>query len=506
MSALGDAIDWATNQGDEEVLKQADAVAESLIALAPDSPTAVDLAYFRANAWAALRYIHAPDNAWDREGLEAQGEILHLREAAYHPAFGQIDPMRQCQIDTNLGNLLSHVGRFVDAVSCWDRAIARLPRFAMALGNRGYGLSFYARALYDPGHAGIMLLAACDNLSAALHPDAIFDNPNQDDAIQGFANAREEIAAHIHVDRVRELVKGLRGSETGSPQEADYRRWCLNHRLFLNPLNDLGPLSVADHDVLTTPSFVGARDEPPSVLRFFNIMKQEYVSARWMLYEGSTSDEVHFSDRGVLLYDTLDYQSHGLAIERVKSTFRAAYSLFDKIGQFVNRYWRLGIDPNWVTLRRVWYKNPDKETRALRPEFVGHENWPLRGLFWLSRDLIDPMPGFRRSTDPDARDIAAVRHRLEHGFLAVHEFEALFETLGSGLQQDGPFGKDPNLLAISRRALTAKALRLLQLARAALIYLSLAMHREEQRRARERGTAAGIVPLDLGVVDDRWKR
>jgi len=99
-----------------------------------------------------------------------------------------------------------------------------------------------------------------------------------------------------------------------------------------------------------------------------------------------------------------------------------------------------------------------------------------------------------------------VRNRLEHGFLAVHEFEALFETLAAGSPQNGPFGQDPNLYPISRRTLTAKTLRLLQLARAALIYLSLAIHREEQRRAEARGSSAGVVPLDLGLVEDAWKR
>jgi hypothetical protein len=86
------------------------------------------------------------------------------------------------------------------------------------------------------------------------------------------------------------------------------------------------------------------------VLRFFNIMKQEYVSARWMLYEGSMSDETHSSGRGVLLYNTLDYQSHGLAVERIKSAFRSAYSLFDKIAQVVNHYWRPPISDR-VTIR-----------------------------------------------------------------------------------------------------------------------------------------------------------
>jgi hypothetical protein len=90
--------------------------------------------------------------------------------------------------------------------------------------------------------------------------------------------------------------------------------------------------------MLTTPSFVAGINEPPSPVRFYNVMKQEYVSARFMLYEGSHSKDLHFSERGVLLYNTLDYPSHSLAVEQIKCAFRTAYSLFDKIAQFVNHY------------------------------------------------------------------------------------------------------------------------------------------------------------------------
>ena len=280
IDALSDAIDRAAELRDQAVLERADAVAESLVASDPGSSTAAELAYFRANAWSALRHMRGSDAAWDWNGAETQREILHLREAAYHPAFGQLDVVRQCQIETNLGNLLSHVGRFVDAVSCWDRAIERLPGFAMALGNRGYGLSFYARALYDRGHIGIMLLRAYDDLTAALAPEALHDNPDNTDAIEGFADMRQQVASAVDVEHMRAIARDLHGSDHTSEQETAYRRWCLHNRLFLNPLNDLGPLPVADRDVLMPPDIVTARDEPPSLLRFFNIMKQEYVSAR----------------------------------------------------------------------------------------------------------------------------------------------------------------------------------------------------------------------------------
>jgi LA2681-like HEPN/Phasin protein len=48
-------------------------------------------------------------------------------------------------------------------------------------------------------------------------------------------------------------------------------------------------------------------------------MKQEFASARWLLYEGITARTTHFSDRQVRLSNTLDYPSYGLAVEKLKA-------------------------------------------------------------------------------------------------------------------------------------------------------------------------------------------
>ncbi|MCB9422963.1 MAG: hypothetical protein H6667_24395 [Ardenticatenaceae bacterium] len=50
-----------------------------------------------------------------------------------------------------------------------------------------------------------------------------------------------------------------------------------------------------------------------------------------------------------------------------------------------------------------------------------------------------------------------------------------------------------------------KALRLLKLARAALVYLSLTIHREEFLRQQKPHTKGLIVSQNLGVLEDEWK-
>ena len=96
--------------------------------------------YFRANAWSCLWNIlvhfEKKYSGWDWEQEEAEKEIFYLRSALIESAFTNLDPYRQCQILTNLGNTYDTIGRFVEAQEYWGRALAINPQFGMALGNR----------------------------------------------------------------------------------------------------------------------------------------------------------------------------------------------------------------------------------------------------------------------------------------------------------------------------------------------------------------------------------
>jgi hypothetical protein len=105
----------------------------------------------------------------------------------------------------------------------------------------------------------------------------------------------------------------------------------------------IGPYPVANHDSEYLPSHVVRVDSPHIFESFFDQIKQEYVSARRLLYEGLTAKVPHFSDRGVSLSATEPRPSLSLAVEKVKAAYRITYSLFDKIGFFMNAYMELGI-------------------------------------------------------------------------------------------------------------------------------------------------------------------
>lgn len=489
-------IDLANEAGDTTALDHAFMVLDDLEQRSLPGPEAARLHYFRANAWAGKRLAKPQGWMWISEEIDS--ELLCLRQAAAHPGFSQLAKVQRAQIYTNLGNLLNHIGRFVEAVEAWDEAIALVPRMGMANGNRGIGLSYYGGQLYDPSHNAMLGLAAREALQRALEPDAIVDSPGLEPAFasfQRYANAIDHQLGDLKKEDLRSREQFSLGR---SRAERGYRQWCLDRHLFLNPLNDLGADPIAAHDILNLPTLVeeglGEVLGPPSAIRHFNVLKQEYVTARYALYEAMSARGVHFSDRGVLLYDTMDFPAFGFAVERAKLAFRAAYALLDKTAYFLNDYLRLGHGERQVSFRNLWFRPKGKD---LHPRFDGAANWPFRGLFWLSKDMFDD--AFRSVTRPDARELYELRNHLEHKFVAVHD-DILADMAASQDQSS------KGLYDIGFNDLTARALRQLKLSRAALIYLSLGVHAEERRRETERDPGGLSMPMMMFAVRDTEKR
>lgn len=240
--------------------------------------------------------------------------------------------------------------------------------------------------------------------------------------------------------------------------------------------------------------------EGPGLLGMFTQIKQEFVSARFLAWEGVATDRPHFSDRETYLVDTLDYAVYGLALEKTRLAFRMAYSTLDKCAFLLNRYLDLGVGDTDVNLNTVWFVGgkPDrsKPDDNLNPKVVNTANWPLRGLFWIARDIHD-RAALRDPIDPDAQELKAIRDHLEHKYLKVHD------PIPRAVLPDGL--RDQYAKLIGRASLEAKTVKLLRLAQSAITYLSLGIHTEERRRAAGRKSGP-VLPMSLPSVPDRWKR
>ncbi len=459
------------------------------------------LFYFMANTYEDMRRITtiSIENTWKWEQIEIEKQLIYLRSSINEKGFEELDDYRKCQIYTNLGNILDHIGRSVEAIEYWDKALEIIPQFAMAIGNKGQGLFEYSKRLYDDGHRACFLKYTYDCIKKALD-----FQPETREAYEGFNRICSWIRNNISNDLLTQQLDCNKYSIGETNEESAYRKWCLENRLFLNPLNDLGTCSIAARDVLLLPSIVLPIGQGPYYQGFYNQMKQEYISARFMYYEGTSNRRTHFSDKEVFLYNTLDYPCYCLNIERIKASFRIVYSIFDKIGFFLNHYLKLGISEKNVSFRKLWYdKKKGKDGKlVVREEFKVKPNWPLRGLFWLSKDLY--IPNFKEAVEPDAQEISNIRNHLEHKYLKVHNH------LWFGSAPDEIFPakalEDSLVYSVRRKEFERKTLKLIKLTRAALIYLSQGIHMEERQREKDRDPNAILPNIELTLQDDDWKR
>lgn len=466
-------IDAAGDEKNAESLFALDAQCTSLI----DDESGISNAklwYFKSNVFAYLQEMEDP-RSWNWRQPYRERQILYLRRACASADFDNLGPLEREQILTNLASQLSSLGRSIEAIKVFDKALSHEPRFAMALGNRGYALFILASLLHDPGQQATTLYFAHQDFSRVFE-DSIWDGQYLD-ARHNFLSLMQRIESRFDVERIGRHLSLFGGRLGRTKTEQRYRAWAMNHQLFLNPLNAIAPHPIATNDALNLPSHSGDLEDPPHFIAWFNQLKQEYCSARLLLFEHENSPHTHYADRHLSLVDTLNDSAFGISIEKLRISFRVAYGLLDKVAGFVNLYFKLGDNPARVDIRNIWLTKKGD----LRNEFVGRTNLPLRGLYWLAFDLTGDTPNDPDAISPDASRLKGIRNALEHRCLIL---------------RDGPHGWTSTAIdTITVDQFRHDTFSILRLAQAAITYLAMSMTVEEQ--SRKDADMALSMPISL---------
>jgi hypothetical protein len=424
---------------------------------------AILLDYSRSIAIAGGRY----ETQWQWEQPTLAREIYYLRRAISRPEFEKIPDAVKCMCLNNLGNRLLVAGRVVEALDYWRRVLEVRPNFGMSLCNRARTLVSYAEGFEDKEQKALLFWKAHEEASAALAPTAMYTDLRDKATLDDVKELKQWIESAMDVKGITALDPLVAEDTSATEEEREYRRWCRDNYLYLTPVNDLGRYTVANYDGLPLPGHVVPVDTPYMFASFFEQMKQEYVSARWFFYEGLTRKTPHFSDRDVFLEATEPKPSLSLAAEEVKAAYRIAYSLFDKIGFFINSYMKLGIPEKRVTFRTLW--RDDKN--LIRSQFDVSDspgNWAFCALYWLAKDFFEKEHD--EVAEPQARGLSDIRNHVEHKYLRVT------------VEKSPVAPPDDLALMVSREQFEGKALHLLRVARSALIYLAIGVGFEERRR------------------------
>lgn len=439
--------------------------------------------YYYANAWNNKKIFNRSqiDSTWSFDQEEISKELYHLRFCLKIEAFEELEKELKCQIYVNLGNLYSNIGRLAEAIEIWKKALKIISYFPMALCNLGYGLQQYSLYLEDESHKNIFVYHAYKYLGEGLK----FKKYIYPSAYTFFESIFLSIEAHWP----QEYLKTYHSFDYNLGKNrnlANYRRWNLENCMYINPLNDLSDYPVACHDILHLPSMTVRINEPPKYHSIFNQIKQEYGTARFLLYESLHNNKLSIADKDILLLDTFDYSDYSYNTEKLKIAFRIIYAIFDKIAYLLNDYLKLGIEQHKVSLKTLWH-NKDK---TLKQQFSNSENLPLRGLYWLSRDLFEKSDEHSVLIEPDAQNLADIRNHIEH---------KSFKIKKEGSEKGSI--KDDITYVISKTEFLNKTLKQMKLVRSAIIYTSLAINQEELKNAPQ-----NVIPFNLKELDYKLKR
>lgn len=387
---------------------------------------------------------------------------------------------------TNYANDLDACGRVIEALRIYRKALSITATFGMASANYGRALSFYANMVNDPGHYRDLHCHAYQAIKNALD---VKDANMHAEAVTAFEKQIEDYEKRFNKEILSSPIL-YPECDLGSQEERKYRNWCLQNHLFLNPLNDLVTLESAfAHDPLTITQYTEYvnRDDideksngnPPKWFAMLNQLKEEFVYARLLCYEGTEKMTImHYADRDVLLsLANYDYVNYSIRLEQLKSAFRISYSLFDQIAFMINEFWRLGFDERQADAYHVFgYKG------------FPTDNVALTALYWA---FIEFKEEYIEGAGASERQLKTLRHALEHKFVQVHEYAHPNE-----LQI-----MDDRFYHLSESTLKKNVLRILTLTREWIMELVYAIAIEESKN-KDKENAVHLHVIDY---DDRWK-
>lgn len=319
---------------------------------------------------------------------------------------------------TDCGNSFDIMGRYLDALDCYERALKLDSSFGMAAGNRG--ITFLNVASLMGAHESHVLLEAASDLDIAISDrDRVLRCGGQS-ALETFKRRRSGLL----------VTEDSQYSATGpSPQLGDpHLDWCLQNQLFLHISPDCIRAESATLDAVTFKSISlslaedSVLDRANEIVDAFNAIKQDYIVARYLVWLASADDspisaQAKTITRGTSFWDTLNYAywgvRPGIGIQALKVTI----DTLDTIAAFVHLYLRSGRGVRDVEFRTLPYAN-SRSKKKLAPALAEcfkrpEQNRGLAALCDLSAELDE------QSASP-LRRLVQRRHAATHRFLSVH--------------------------------------------------------------------------------------
>jgi hypothetical protein len=469
--------------GDTDDLELLEKGAAMWAELAESDPHS-ELKYNRANTAEAIFEV-AVRSEGHVAALETQREQLDLARRLFSEIGDDVEAGEATRIQalTNLGNSYDVLGRDLDSIQAYDRAIAIDPDFGMAQGNKGVALLGVARLA--AGHRPAVVGQAAEALDRALGDRDRIVRVSGPKALARFERERGRITRpgndeHAHSDADDEVWRD------------PYLRWCRERNLFLH----VSPQCLSEDTELVDPLFfshlVGGTDEGGSdrvdvLVDAFDAIKQDYVAARYSAWlvsapESPIREQAAAASTRTAFLDSLSSARWGVRTGMTMQAFTAATNLLDKVAGFIHLYFETGRVKD-VYFGSLWHGRDRKKAKTMDAALAAelskdNFNRGLLALCDLSCDLDRPTR---------LNELVERRHTATHRFLVAHE---------QGAASAPPGGRW--LDRVDWNELVEGLTWQLQLSRAALVYLARVVEIREGRREEVLRSGEGIVaPMSI---------
>ena len=479
-------IDGGLDIGDEDTIQEGIRLCEvALERLDQESPHHQSVLYNMATGYGNLWSVKC------RKGIPMGPPYSDLQnEKGILTNLLDTDKLRSAlrkQVTLNLANCFDHLGRSLEAIEYYDDVLHTDPEFPLALGNKALALASFAKVTGK--HQQRLLLEATQMLQDALGQEDALLETGGPTAVQTFKKRLSWLARSLKGARVRS-ISGKRGVRFYSKTETEYARFCGDNRLFLNVCLRCTDCKIAFEDPVFFDSIRVSLAESESrfkgLANYFNQIKEDYATARWLLFQ--SRHERPMVDRVSTLTryaDTLEYARFDLYVGTLKTAFEEAADILDKVAGFINVYFRLSIKPTHVWFKRIWYAGKNKHIRSpIKKRYA--QNQSLRGLYDIHWDL-DRTERFGH--------LRELRNALTHRCVVVHDIIKV-----------EPHYDDNQVYHIYIDDLDKAAVKMLRLARSAVVYLASMVHMEEERFRAGNDGIVPSMPFFFGQVpEDRLK-
>ena len=417
-------------------------------------------------------------NAW-------LNDRTHLHEA--RRLFNKVAEDERAELElrlkalTDCGNSFDIVGRYLDALTCYDFATSLDPTFGMAAGNRAITLLNVFR--YMQGHESHVLQQAATDLDVAAEDKERVIRTGGQSALDIFERERAGLSVSIDPNH----------KTSGSTSKFDdpYLSWCLHKGLFLHFSHEC---IRTENRFLDSVSFRSFRldssndqvlERANELIDAFNSIKQDYVTARYLVWLATETnpiqEQAEANSKRTVFWDTLKYAQWGVIPGIGVQGLKIALDTLDAIAAFVHLYISSDRRPQSVDFRTLPYTK--RNGKNLVPSFLKAIEHPEsnRGL----AALIDLSGELDKERNTRLEELTRRRNAATHRFSVVHLL---------GVPESSSWTE-----RTSWSELTQDSLEALQITRAAILNLAQMIQIHEE--VNEESNPQSSLPLPFKPFD-----